>query len=334
MTPRLRYLLLAVAASLLVLGVVGCGGGGGDNEDPRKVLDETFQSGSDYSRGVAELSFKLAAEGGQSGSLDATVKGPFRVEAGAFPQFDLSADVNLEGSGQSVGFQGRLISTADAAYVNFQGTDYRLDAPTFGDFKQLFLALQSQISQEQPGALDPAGFLADLSNEGTEDVGGTEAIHISGEVDVDKLVDRLKTSVKSADFDVFTGADDKRLRKIDANIVFEPPASRTGGASEKITIQFSLAFTELGQPQVISAPAKARPLSTLLQKYGLDAGGLGRALGAAAAASASGSSAGGTGATSGTAPAPPADGQANQYLQCLSQAKGQAATQACSALLE
>jgi hypothetical protein len=350
-TTRLRYLLVAAMAALLAVGLIACGGGdGGNNEDPQKVLDETFQSGKDYSTGVADLSFKLTTEGGQSGGLDATVKGPFQTETGAFPQFALSADVNVEGSGQSVGFQGGLTSTGDAAYLNFQGTEYQVDAPTFDDLKQLFASAQSQSSGAEGSGLDPASFLTDLTNEGTEEVDGTETIHISGKADVNKLADALKSapaaagapgaaqldqlrsSVKSADFDVYTGADDKRLRKIDGNIDFEPPASQTGGSAQKITIQFSLGLTDLGQTQTISAPANAQPLSALLQKYGINANALGSALGAAAATG-GGSSAGATGAT-GTAPAVPSNGQTSKYLQCLSQAKGQAATQACSSLLQ
>jgi hypothetical protein len=346
----LRYLLVAAMATLMALGLIACGGGGGDNEDPQKVLDETFQSGKDYSKGVADLSFKLTTEGGQSGGLDATVKGPFQTEPDAFPQFALSADVNVEGSGQSVGFQGGLTSTGDAAYLNFQGTDYQVDAPTFSDLKQLFASIQGQSSGAQAGGLDPASFLTDLTNEGTEDVDGTETIHISGKADPAKLaealksapaaagapgaaqLDQLKSSVKSADFDVYTDADDKRLRKIDGNIDFEPPASQTGGSAQKITIQFSLGLTDLGQAQTISAPANAQPLSALLQKYGINANALGSALGAAAATG-SGSSTGATGAT-GTVPAAPSNGETSKYLQCLSQAKGQAATQACSSLLQ
>ncbi|MFN2612773.1 MAG: hypothetical protein ABR536_05335 [Solirubrobacterales bacterium] len=349
MTNRLRYLLLAAMACLAALGLVACGGGGGNDEDPQKVLDETFQSGKDYSKGVVDLSFKLAASGDQTGSLDASIKGPFQGDRGAFPQFDLTADVNLEGSGQNFGFQGGLASTADAAYVNFQGTDYQVDDATFNNFKQLFLSLQGQKSGQQASGLDPSSFLTDLSNEGTEDVDGTETIHISGKADVNKLVDQiksapaaanapgaaqldqLKSTIKSADFDVFTGADDKRLRKIDANLVFEPPADQTGGNSEKITIQFTFGFSDLGQPQTITAPSNPQPLSVLLQKYGINPNGLGGALGAAGAAT----GAGGTGATGGAStPSAPSPDQTNQYLQCLSQAKGQAATQDCASALQ
>lgn len=337
--------------ALLALGLIACGsgsGGGDSEESPQKVLDETFQSGKDYSKGVADLSFKLTTEGGQSGGLEAAVKGPYQGEKGAFPQFGLSVDAKVEGSGQSVGVQGRLTSTAGAAYLNFQGTDYQVDEPTFKEIERLFLSAQSQAGDARSGGLDPASLLTDLSNEGNEDIDGTDTIHISGKADVGKLaeelknapaaadapgaaqLDQLKSSVKSADFDVFTGADDKRLRKIDGNIVFAPPADQTGGSAQTITIEFSLGLTDLGQAQTISAPADAQPLSALLAKFGIDPNALGSALGAAAG-SASGSS---PGATSGAAPAPPSNGETSKYLQCLSQAKGQAATEACSELLQ
>jgi hypothetical protein len=333
--------LLLFVAALVSAGLIACGGGSGNNEDPQKVLDETFQSGKDYSKGALDMSLKLSAEGSQSGSLDATLKGPFQSQPGGLPQFDIAADVNVEGSGQSFGFQGGLTSTGDAAFVNFRGSDYQVDAPTLNNFKQLFLAVQKQSAgQKQAGGLNPSGFLTDLKNEGTEDIDGAKTIHISGKVDANKFVDQvqgasagagapgaaqldqLRQALKAADIDVFTGADDKRLRRIDANLVFEPAASATGGSTSKITAQFSLTFSHLGEPQTITAPANPKPLAELLSSVQ----GLQGALGAAGGS--------GAGSGGGATPTAPSGGQSSQYLDCLSKAKGQAAVQACASALQ
>jgi hypothetical protein len=343
-----RKLLILPLAALVAAGLIACGGGG-SNEDPQKVLDETFQGGKDYSSGNLDLSFKLNATGAQSGGFDATIKGPFQNDPGNFPQFDLSADVNVTGSGQNLGFQGGLTSTGDKTFVNFQDTNYEVDASTFNNFKSLFLSLESQNKAQTSPGLDTSQFFTDLSNDGTEDVNGTSTIHVSGKVDVAKFIDtvkssgatkqlpgaaqldQLQTSVKNASFDVFSSKDSKQLQKIDVNLDFEPPASTAGGGAEKITIDFSLGFSDLGQPQSISAPANAQPLSVLLNKYGINLSGLGSALQGAAPSTGGGT---GTGTGASATPTPPSNGQSSAYLDCLSKARGDAAVQACSSQLQ
>src|SRR4029079_7426663 len=116
----------------------------------------------------------------------------------------------------------------------------------------------------------------------------------------------------------------KQLQKIDVAVDFDAPAG--SGGSESISVDFSLGFSDLREPQTISAPANAQPLSTLLDKYGINLGGLGAALQGAAPN-------GGSGGAS-AAPAPPSGSQSNAYLQCLSQARGQDAIQACASQLQ
>ncbi len=339
---HLKIIVLALCAALLAAGLVACGGGGGD-EDPQQVIDDTFSGGKDYASGILDVSFKLEATGSQESKLDATVKGPFQNDPGGFPRFDLDADVKIEGRGQDLGFAGGLVSTGDKAYVNFQNTDYEVDSPTFDNFKSLFLNLQQQNQQQKSPGFDTSQLFADLSDEGTEEVNGTDAIHISGNVDVGKFIDTIKSSggtqalpgqaqleqlrdsVKSATFDVYSSKDSNQLQKLDVNLDLDAPAT-SGGGGDSIAITFSLGFSDLGQPQTITAPANAEPLSNLLDKYGLDAPGLGQALQGAAPS--------GGGASATPTPTPPSGVQSNAYLECLSQARGQDAIQACASQLQ
>jgi hypothetical protein len=170
-------------------------------------------------------------------------------------------------------------------------------------------------------------------------------VHISGGVDVNKLVDQvqaapgatkkdtasldqLRTSVKSADADIYSGEDDKRLRKIDVNAVFAPPAAQTGGSETEINLVFSLTFSELGQSQTITAPTSSRPLDDLLKQLGAGGSGLGQALGSGSG-SGSGASAD-TGAPAG--PTAPSESETGAYLQCIAAAKGEQALDACAQL--
>ena len=336
-------LALALCAALLI---AACGGGGND-EDPEEVLSATFNNDAKVESGVFDVSLNVEAEGGDdAGSFDATLGGPFQSQEGQFPAFDVDAEINLSGE-QDFSGSGGLISTGDAAFVNFQDTDYEVPAQLFDRFATQFTQLQQQSEQgNQDGNLlkslgiDPTNWVTDLSNEGTEDVEGTETIHISGTADTPKLVedikqiaenvpqasgqlgaaqleqlDQLSNIITSADFDFFSGEDDDILRKLEAEIELDPPDSE--GAPESVNLDFSVTLSEVNEPQSVSAPSSSQPLGDLLRQFGLGEGALDQLGGGAAGGDASGPSAGG----------------AQAYQECLAQAQGADAVQQCAELL-
>ena len=283
----------------------------------------------------------------------------------------------LGASGQN--FQGGFISTGDKAYVGLQGTNYVLGRE---DFTRLKNQLESaQARGEKSGQPDlstlgvrPQDWLKNPTDEGTEDVAGTETQHIAADVDVTKLLDdvdellkRLKTStqagltaeqrrqlpgrippdtkkqivssVKEATFDVFSGKDDKTLRRLEVHLSFDIPESLRaqlqglrGG-----DIEFALQLSDVNQPQTVTAPKNARPFSELQKQLGSGA------LGDLGAGSSGSGSSGGSGSSSGTSPGgtsstPSPEGQvdpklAQRYLKCVESAKSQAALQDCAKLL-
>jgi hypothetical protein len=344
------------AALFAAVALAACGGGGGgNNEDPQQVLDETFSNDESISSGAFQLDASIDASGGdQGGSIEAKLGGPFQSEEGKVPSFDIDADVKAEGASQGTfSFTGGLTSTGDKAYVNFQDTEYEVPQELFDQFATSYTRLQSQNQDKQGNNLlgslgiDPSNWLTDLSNEGTEDVEGTEAIHISGTADTPKLIEDLKTIaqnagsaapqvnaqqldqltsiIKSADFDIFTGADDKLLRRIEANVELSPPA--ISGAPSSVDLNFSITFSDVNQPQTISPPSGAQPLSDLLQQFGINPNQLGGALrGVLGKAGALPQSGGSTTA--------PSNDTSQAYLQCLQQAVGQDAVQQCAQLLQ
>ena len=296
--------------------------------------------------GTFDLSFDVSVEGGDDeGSVDASISGPFQGGDGSVPQFDLTASADVQSSAQDFSGEAGLISTGDSAFVNFQGTDYEVPADLFNQFKSSYEEAQKQSNQNADGnflanlGIDPTNWLTDLSNEGNEDVEGTETIHISGEADVPKLVEDLKTIadrvpqaadqvspaqlsqldqltdlVESADFDIYTGSDDDILRKLEANLTINPPEAE--GGPDSVDVGFSLTLGDLNEPQSISGPSNAQPLGDLLQQFGVDPS----QLGALGASTGSGGSGGG--------------GTASQaYLDCLANAQGADALDQCEALL-
>ncbi len=187
--------------------------------------------------------------------------------------------------------------------------------------------------------MNPANWLTDLSNEGNEDVEGTDTIHISGrptcqagrghraiaerlpqaaeQVTPANLsqLDELTDIVKSADFDIYTGADDDILRKLEGEHR-AGSARHPGGIRSRSTLDFSVTLSELNEPQEIAAPTGAQPLGDLLQQFNVDPSQLGAATDGGSGASAAGN-----------------DPASQAYLDCLAEAQGAEALDQCAALI-
>ncbi|MGH2994028.1 MAG: hypothetical protein ACRDL1_10870 [Solirubrobacterales bacterium] len=359
---RTRLLSLA-AVSLLGAGLIaGCGGGGGGDEDPQEVLDETFSNDEAVNSGVLDLSLAASAEGEEGGSFDASLSGAFQGEEdeeGEFPQFDLSASLSGEGDGQSIDFEGGLIATADAAFVSYQGTTYEVPKQLFDEVKQLSEQAQSQAQSEggeqDAGAIfdqfgiDPSTWLTEPENEGDEDVEGTETIHIHADANVPQIVEDIQTAseqtgtgeqippetveqvedaVEEASIDVYSGKDDRLLRRLDLNLAITPPEDSDAGV-DSVDLEFSLTFSDVNEEQTIEAPSDAQPFSQLESDLGLPPGLLEGALGGGLGGGSLGGGGGGGGLQlpggggGGGAPS-------QEYLNCISQAQTPEELQACN----
>jgi hypothetical protein len=351
---RVSLISLALAASFAIAACGGGGGGGGGDEDPQEVLQATFSNDQSIESGVFDLSVTVDSQGGdQPGKVDITLGGPFDGQGEGLPKFDVDASVSADTSQGNVDFSGGLTSTGDSAFVNFQDTDYEVPKELFNQFATTFTKLEAKgQSQDQSGnflkqlGIDPTNWLTDLSNEGNEDVEGTDTIHVSGQADVPKLLDDVQTiaekagpaaqtltpqqlsqaedAIKTADFDVYSGTDDDLLRKISAQLEIEPPAG-TPGSPDSVSLDFSITFSDVNEGQSISAPTGAKPLADLLGQFGIDPSQLGGAL--------QGGLGGGVTQSGGTT-TPPTSGASQAYLQCLQSAQGAEALQQCDELLK
>lgn len=298
---RIRTLVAVLAIAVPVPAVVaGCGGGSSNDEDPQKVLDETFSNPTKISSGNLDISIDGSAEGEQSGSFNASISGPFQSEENdptAFPQFDLTANVSGSAGGPSISFDGSLIATQDNAYVEYQGQAYEVGGDVFKQFAESYAqaAQQAQTQKDQnffeQFGVDPSTWLTDVTNEGTTDVEGTDTIQVHGEADIGKIfsdlqkvsqqtsgataqqltpeqLDMIQSAVKEASIDVYSGTDDHLLRKLALSLSIAPPAS-TGATVSNVDLNFSIAFSDVNEPQTISAPSNAKPLSDLLSQLGI-----------------------------------------------------------------
>lgn len=368
---RFRLLLATAVLFAFAGALVACGddnGGGGSSEDPQKVLDQTFSGDNEkVDSGNLGIKVKVEASGDQGGSLDAQLSGPFENQGEAkVPKFDLDVTASASGQGQDFSFDGGLTSTGDAAFVNYKGADYEVDQSLFDQFKQQIesAAGQQQANQgsatqlfNQLGIDDPKSLLTNLSNNGSADVEGTETTHISGDLDVKKLVaglknlvgsagalgalggsqlpstedlDQVSGAVKDAHFDIYSGNDDHILRRLTVALSIEPPS----GSTDKIDLSFDFTLGDVNQPQTIEAPSNPKAFNDLLSALGIDPRALG-ALGALGSGGGLGGIGGGSGG-GGQVPALPGGGagaeQAQKYLTCISQATTATDLQQCQSL--
>jgi hypothetical protein len=319
---RLRTLAaLTVLAVPMSVVATGCGGEESE-EDPQQVLQATFaEHDTEVTSGVIELS--LEASAGEQGSLSATLSGPFQTDPedpNALPQLDLSLDVSGEGTGESVDFSGGLVITEDSAFVEYDDTAYEAPQVIFDEvatsFEQSAAQDEAESAQsftesceravEQSGGdvgacdIDFSSWLTDLTNEGTEDVEGTETVHVHGDANVEQILsdvtgivaeaapagsekaldldqlEALAPAISEAAIDVYSGEEDDIVRRLSFAGALDPGAA-SGLPLPPIDLSLSATLSELNEEQTIEAPADARSLQDLLDEHGIDlslAGGL------------------------------------------------------------
>ena len=263
-------LALPAAIAVAVLGLAACGGdGGGNGEDATAVINETFSSKKDVNSGKLDMGVTAKLEGtGAAAQLDEPVSiklsGPFQSRGNdALPEVDL--DLSVSGGGQT--FTAGALTTGEAAFISYQGTDYRVPAGQFRRYKRQIERdarndkNQGNFSFAQLG-INPRGWIENPKNEGTQDVGGAQTIHVSADVNVEAFVndlddllgraaslgvqnqqlpeeltqrqkDQIEKAIQDVRFDLWTGEEDKVLRRIEVEFGFElpegPAAGRAGG---------------------------------------------------------------------------------------------------------
>jgi hypothetical protein len=369
--PRLIGSLIALALFLAALALTACGDDSASGQDVNQVITDTFNGKKDVNSGKLEvdLTAKLAGIAQLSGPISLKIDGPFEnTGKNTLPKLDL----NLTATGAGQDFNAGAVSTGEQGFIKYQNTYYAVPDRLYAQFKRQFERAQSQqkdSNQPSLGALgiNPRDWLKNPKDEGTEDVGGTETIHIAADIDVPKLLDdvdnllgkagklglnrqqqaqlpkeippgvksQLADAVKEAKVDVYTGKDDKALRRLKVHLRFEVPSELRQQAQGLSSgeIAFTLQIADLNQPQTITAPKGAKPLSDLQRQLGAAGlGNLGGSSGSGSGSSGGGSSGGGGSVT--PAPGGTSSPQAQRYLKCVEKAKAAADIQQCAALLK
>ena len=245
----MRRLLIAMLSCALVVLVAGCGGG---DDSVDSLLKQTFAPEKSVKSGRLNVQLDADVQGiqGLNGPVRVRLSGPFQSAGkGEMPSFDFT--LGLSAGGQS--FNAGGVSTGDKGYVRFQNQAYAVSDALFKTFKDRYLAAAKPSSQKKGSTptlgslgIDPRRWLTDAKKAGEENIAGTDTIHLTAGIDVGRLLDdvnrvlarastatgakqvpqkltdadrkKITDAVDSATVDVFTGKDDKLLRRLDVNV--------------------------------------------------------------------------------------------------------------------
>jgi hypothetical protein len=359
---RIVLPLLAVLALTAAVVVAACGS---SNDDAEGILKETFSGGHDVKSGKVDLNLGFRASGGQTrGPVTLRLLGPFESQGdGKVPRFDLNAAIGTPGQQQTLG----AVSTGTSLFFKIDGKAYTAPPALFASFQQGFVQAQKRSKQAKSGALaglgiNPMKWLKDPQVRSDQEVAGVETKHVSAGVDVGKFVDDLNKllgrvsldnsqspatltaqqrsqlidSIANPRVDVWSGKEDKTLRKLAVTLDLKPAAGQSSRATGG-SLDFTLLLTNLNRPQAIAPPPNPRSFSELSKQLkGVDLSSLGLG-GGSSSGSSSSSSAGSAGApsTGGTGSTGSSGGGATQaYQDCIAKAAGDVAqAQKCAGLL-
>lgn len=369
---RIRIFALFATLVVLATALAACGGGGSDssNEDPQKVVEGASLEG--VKSGELEMSLDVNVEGDEGGEFELELGGPFEQGAkNELPQVELNVKANGEAEGESIDFEGGLTLLTDRAFIAYKGDNYEVDPTTFGFLKSAFEQAQQQGGEEadvtacQKAAegIKFTQFTDNLTNEGSEDVGGASSTHVSGDLNVSGAVDaliqltedpacssqleaagplplneleeakgELGKAIKNAHVELWVGEDDNIVRKMAMELTVEPPEAE----AEKVELNLEVTLNGVNEKQSFNAPSNAKPLEALFKQLGVNPLELMEAAGGEGGLGGLLEGIGGSEGSSGGGSSEGLGGLGNQkaYAECLQKAQTAGDLQKCANLLK
>jgi hypothetical protein len=304
---RSPFLLLLAALAALVLSACGGDGDGdaaSSSTDVNTLLKQTFTGKKKVDSGRLDLKLAIDAKGGeQSGPIDLKLSGPFQSQGERkVPKFEL--DLAFNGGGQNI--TGGVTSTGDKGFVNFNNQDYAVSDSVFRQLRAGYEEAQKRAASGSKSGrtpslaslgIDPRKWLTDPKNAGEAKVGDADTIRITGGVSVPKLLDdvdvalgkagslglqnagqlpqklteeqrrQVTESVRNLRVEIFTGKEDKTLRRMVVALELRPKAGNSAGV-QSATLKLDFSLLELNEEQEIAAPKSTKPLDELLGQFG------------------------------------------------------------------
>jgi hypothetical protein len=346
-------ILLAVLAAAFLAVAAGRLGGGGGGTSAREVVDRAFATKT-FKSGKLAATMSVSFEGAskpQPGRFGIALEGAFENDGGASKS---DFDMSFNGLARPLGFG--FVSTGEEAFLELGNRAYRVPRSQLDRLKQQNARQKQSFAGLGALGVNPREWLVDPTSRGTATVGGVETNHVAARVDTAKLVAdfvalgkvsgqsnggtlsatdrrRLEQSLENATVDVYAAKSDGTLRKLSGKAGIAVPAG--GGAirfAGNGTLSFDMEFSDVNEPQKITAPNHARPF----EQFQADASGrfLSAFSGAGSGSAGPNGSPGGSAAGGAKpAPAPTVPGPGQAYLDCVQKARTNADMQQCAPLL-
>jgi hypothetical protein len=306
LAPVRRFAAALLPALLTGALLAGCGGGD-DTESVTDLLDRAFEASIGSADVTLDIEVELEGVDELEDPIQIALTGPYETgEEGTIPRVDWDITV----SAQNQSFNASLTSTGDRAFIGFQGTEYEVGQETVEALnRQLAASAEAEGERELSDfGVSAREWVVDAEEDGDEEVAGVETTHVSGKLDVTRVLEDLNKVVEEAaklggqlgqpapptltddqkdqieevvddpEFDAYVGNDDDILRRLSADLEFDVPedSREQVGGLEGGRISFSIEFADVGSAQSIEAPEGARPISELTQQLqGLLGGALG-----------------------------------------------------------
>ncbi len=297
MDQLIRGARVGCVVAAVALGVSACGGSSSGG-DATSLLKQTFGQRHTVTSGNLNLSLTVAPSGANASNhpISLSFGGPFQSRgSGKLPASDFNINISALGRSGSLG----ILSTGSNGYITFGGTSYQLPAATFQRLESSFCSITaspgagSSTNSLSKLGINPLHWLQSPSVVGTETVGGASTKHIKAGVDVPAMLGDVNTflgkaattgitgasklpsqlssvtrqkiaaAVKNPSVDIWTGADDKMVRKltISLTVPVSGQLSTLLGGMSSARVVLTIAYADLNQPQSISAPSVVRPFS-------------------------------------------------------------------------
>jgi hypothetical protein len=274
--------LLALLALVAVALLGGCGSDTkSDTGSAQEVLKRAAQTPAKSADLKLAMQLRLDGVSQLKGPLKLTVTGPTRSN-GRRKLPDLDWRIRAQGAGKKVAL--RLIATGGNAYVSYGGQTFEVGRQLVRRFMS-----RSQKNAPQKIRLDASHWLKDgqVAENGRKVSGQLDMRKVLADVNrlaaklprghrIDKkTIDQVDEAVKDASIQFRVGAD-HILRSSAFDVRFELPdnlRSRARGLKGG-RLQFTTQQSNVNGNQHVTAPSGARPLTELLQRFGVPPGAL------------------------------------------------------------
>jgi hypothetical protein len=267
---------LACLLALLALAA-GCGGGG--EESATDILSDTADNLGEIRSGDLSLELLFAGRNGERQGF--RLEGPFSLNGGGLLVAELDY-VQIAGAEEA---QVRFISTGGQAFVAVGGTAYELPPQLVAEIKEATGDLETDGLGER---IELGNWIENPTRAEGGTVGGADTDRIAANLNVVNVVnglveiaaafggtespprvegeaaEQLRRAVDAARIEVYTGKEDRLLRRLVISMEFSPEAPDEVKNILGVSVDFDFAIADPNKDVNVSPPANVRPYSDLV----------------------------------------------------------------------